>query len=119
MSRTTPAPVPTSTGRVSPRVSRLSVTAFRNYGAARMDVSSSAIVLTGPNGAGKTNLLEAVSFLTPGRGLRRARISEVGRAAADGSNAAWAVSAEVGGMIGSVQIGTGRDPGPEFQETVF
>ena len=113
MSRTTPAPVPTSTGRVSPRVSRLSVTAFRNYGAARMDVSSSAIVLTGPNGAGKTNLLEAVSFLTPGRGLRRARISEVGRAAADGSNAAWAVSAEVGGMIGSVQIGTGRDPGPE------
>ena len=113
MSRTTPAPVPTSTGRASPRVNRLSVTAFRNYTSARMDVSSPAIVLTGPNGAGKTNLLEAVSFLTPGRGLRRAKISEVGRAAADGSNAAWAVSAEVGGMIGSVQIGTGRDPGPE------
>ena len=113
MSRTTSAPTLNSAGQGAPRVNRLCVTAFRNYASARIEVSAPAVVLTGPNGAGKTNLLEAVSFLAPGRGLRRAKISEVGRVGADGGNAVWAVSAEVGGMTGPAQIGTGRDPGPE------
>lgn len=113
MSRPMPGPAEIIAGRVSPCVSRLSVTGFRNYTAARIETDAPAVVLTGPNGAGKTNLLEAVSFLSPGRGLRRAQISEVGRASPDGSHANWAVAAEVDGLEGAVSIGTGRDPGPE------
>ena len=52
-------------------VQRLHLTAFRNYAHAELASDGRPVVLTGPNGAGKTNLLEAVSFLAPGRGLRR------------------------------------------------
>ena len=55
-------------------VLRLDLTDFRSYETARLEVDARPVVLTGPNGAGKTNLLEAVSFLAPGRGLRGARI---------------------------------------------
>ena len=58
-------------------VRRLSLTNFRNYADLRVDLDGLPVVLTGPNGAGKTNLLEAVSFLSPGRGLRGARLEEV------------------------------------------
>jgi DNA replication and repair protein RecF len=71
------------------------------------------VVLTGPNGAGKTNLIEAISFLAPGRGLRRATIEEVAFAEGDGS---WAVSAEVEGMLGLATLGTGLEP-PVSDET--
>src|SRR3546814_4265443 len=72
----------------------------------------SVVVLTGANGAGKTNLLEAVSFLAPGRGLRRARLSEIDRIAATGEppaaagerEVAWAVSARLDGKLGAVAI---------------
>jgi DNA replication and repair protein RecF len=64
-------------------VTRLVLTDFRNYRSARLDFDAGPVVLpvvlTGPNGAGKTNLLEAVSFLSPGRGLRRARLAEIDR----------------------------------------
>lgn len=100
---------PARSGRQGPVVRRLSVTDFRNYTQARLAVDAPAVVLTGPNGAGKTNLLEAVSFLAPGRGIRRARIGEVGRLTPDG-NANWAVAAEIDGLLGSAAIGTGRDP---------
>ena len=53
-------------------IQRLSLSNFRSYHAASIDVSARLVVLTGPNGAGKTNLIEAISFLVPGRGLRRA-----------------------------------------------
>ena len=53
-------------------VTRLTLTDFRLYAAARIAADERPVVLTGPNGAGKTNLLEAISFLAPGRGLRRA-----------------------------------------------
>lgn len=79
----------------------------RCYAAARMnDVHSGLVILFGPNGAGKTNILEAVSLLTPGRGLRSAGNDEIQKR--DGS-AAWAVSAEIetGGAL--AQIGTGLD----------
>jgi DNA replication and repair protein RecF len=67
-------------------------------------------VLTGPNGAGKTNLLEAVSLLSPGRGLRRARLAEIDRRAPAGDTlGAWAVAAEVDGFAGRLLIGTGRE----------
>ena len=69
-------------------IQRLSLSNFRSYHAASIDVSARLVVLTGPNGAGKTNLIEAISFLVPGRGLRRATIEEVAFSEGDGS---WAV----------------------------
>lgn len=100
-------------------VRRLTLTRFRNYASGNLDVDGPAVVLTGPNGAGKTNLLEAISFLAPGRGLRRARLSEVdrmapaGEPAPAGPPAAWAVSARLEGKLGAVAVGTGRDPDAE------
>src|SRR3984957_9193569 len=79
-------------------VTRLTLTEFRNYRSARLDLEVGPVVLSGPNGAGKTNLLEAVSFLSPGRGLRNARLGDVDRRdpAADGAGASgWAVAATV------------------------
>ena len=65
------------------------------------------VVLVGPNGAGKTNLVEAISFFVPGRGLRRATLDEVAFGEGDGS---WAVSAEVEGALGLATLGTGIEP---------
>jgi DNA replication and repair protein RecF len=70
-------------------------------------VADGPVLLIGPNGAGKTNLLEAISFLTPGRGLRRATLEDVASTDGDGS---WAVAAEIEGALGAVQLGTGIDP---------
>jgi DNA replication and repair protein RecF len=89
------------------RIRRLSLTNFRSYRAAGVSVDSGPVVLVGPNGAGKTNLLEAISFFAPGRGLRRATIDEVAFSEGDGS---WAVSAEVEGTVGLVTLGTGIEP---------
>ena len=57
---------------MTPAVRRIALSNFRNYPTLRLGVEALPVVLTGPNGAGKTNLLEAISFLAPGRGLRRA-----------------------------------------------
>jgi len=86
------------------RVHRLTLTNFRNYRAATLEADARPIVLYGPNGAGKTNLIEAISFLAPGRGLRRATLDEVAFAEGDGS---WAVSAEIEGALGLATLGTG------------
>jgi DNA replication and repair protein RecF len=99
-------------------VTRLALTDFRNYRAARLDLAAGPVVLTGPNGAGKTNLLEAVSFLSPGRGLRNARLGDLDRRhASEDEPAAWAVAATVATQRGSVRIGTGRDPAVGLQPT--
>jgi DNA replication and repair protein RecF len=68
------------------------------------------VVLVGPNGAGKTNLLESLSFLVPGRGLRRARLSEVARQVAGAASGGWAVAARLARPEGSIDIGTGCEP---------
>ena len=86
------------------RIQRLTLTNFRGYRAAQIALRDGPVVLTGPNGAGKTNLLEAVSFLAPGRGLRRATLDEVAFSESDGS---WAVSAEVEGALGLATLGSG------------
>jgi DNA replication and repair protein RecF len=92
-------------------VTRLALTDFRNYRSARLDLDAGPVVLTGPNGAGKTNLLEAVSYLSPGRGLRGARLGDLDRHEVDGAlAAAWAVAATIETRRGEVRIGTGRDP---------
>jgi DNA replication and repair protein RecF len=93
-------------------VSRLAVTDFRNYRTARLDLDTGPVVLTGPNGAGKTNLLEAVSFLSPGRGLRHARLGDIERRrdAEEIEAGGWAVAATIETGRGPVRIGTGIDP---------
>jgi DNA replication and repair protein RecF len=83
---------------------KLTLTNFRNYRAATLEADARPIVLYGPNGAGKTNLIEAISFLTSGRGLRRATLEEVAFHDGDGS---WAVAAEVEGALGLATLGTG------------
>jgi DNA replication and repair protein RecF len=110
----------TSVARVG--VTRLSLTDFRNYRELRLMFDTGPVVLTGPNGAGKTNLLEAVSFLAPGRGLRSANLTEIDRRTAfDDRNGmeqpstvarptrGWAVTATVDTRLGRLRIGTGRD----------
>ena len=90
------------------RIARLRLTDFRSYHAADIRTGRGPIVLVGPNGAGKTNLLEAVSLLAPGRGLRRAGLGEFAARLADGTQApGWAVSAVVEGAYGEVNLGTG------------
>src|SRR5215470_14061739 len=86
------------------RIRRLTLSNFRSYRAASVALDAQLAVLIGPNGAGKTNLIEAISFLAPGRGLRRATLDEVAFAEGDGS---WAVAAEVEGALGLATLGTG------------
>ncbi len=85
-------------------VSRLSLTDFRSYADARIDAGPGMVVLTGENGAGKTNLLEAVSLLAPGRGLRQARLSDMARVGGPGG---FAIAAELQAGAGPVELGTG------------
>ncbi|MGB8038061.1 MAG: DNA replication/repair protein RecF, partial [Pseudolabrys sp.] len=89
-------------------IERLTLTNFRSYHAAQIVLDRiGPVVLTGANGAGKTNLIEAISLLAPGRGLRRATMEELAFAEGDG---AWAVSASIAGMLGLATLGTGIDP---------
>jgi len=81
-------------------VSRLALTDFRSYASAAIETGPGFVLLFGENGAGKTNLLEAVSMLTPGRGLRAATLSEMAR---KGGSGAWAVAAR----LSEIEIGTG------------
>ena len=89
-------------------IRRLTLSNFRSYHAAQVALDRPGpVVLTGANGAGKTNLIEAVSLLAPGRGLRRATMEELAFSEGDG---AWAISAEIEGMLGLATLGTGIDP---------
>jgi DNA replication and repair protein RecF len=112
-------------------VTRLALADFRNYRSARLDLAAGpaalpVVVLTGPNGAGKTNLLEAVSVLSPGRGLRNARLGDFdrrdaddeGEAAPPGQTRRWAVAATIETRRGPVRVGTGRDPAGSERRTV-
>lgn len=97
------------------RILRLTLTNFRSYRAATLSVDRDLVVLAGPNGAGKTNLLEAISFLAPGRGLRRATLEEVAFSEGDGS---WAVAGEIEGALGLATLGTGITlPAEDFAPT--
>ena len=82
-------------------VSRLSLTDFRNHRDALIEADEGFVLLSGPNGAGKTNILEAVSLLTPGRGLRQVPISEIAKSDGPGG---FAVAAR---LAGETEIGTG------------
>jgi DNA replication and repair protein RecF len=100
-------------------VVRLSLTDFRCYDRLRLDADPRPAVLVGPNGAGKTNLLEALSFFVPGRGLRRARMSDVSRRGAPAAGASglrWAAAATFSTPTGPVEIGTGFEAAAEDEE---
>jgi DNA replication and repair protein RecF len=88
-------------------ISRLRLTAFRNYASAALDLDERHVVLTGPNGSGKTNLLEAVSVLSPGRGLRGASFDTLQQ---HGTDITWAVAASIETDDGPADIGTGALP---------
>ncbi|HPF45517.1 MAG TPA: DNA replication/repair protein RecF [Emcibacteraceae bacterium] len=85
-------------------VDRLKLNNFRSYDNMDLNIGANSVVLTGTNGSGKTNLLEALSFLSPGRGLRRAKLSEVTRI---GAVSPWAVAGRVMTPDGMRQLGSG------------
>jgi DNA replication and repair protein RecF len=91
-------------------IRRLTLTNFRSYAGLRFDPAPGPVVLTGENGAGKTNLLEALSYLAPGRGLRRARLEDVlaqfPSSAPTPDSAGWAVAADITGPAGGSTVGT-------------
>lgn len=86
----------------------LTLTDFRNYEQASVAFGARLVALVGDNGSGKTNLLEAVSLLTAGRGLRRAQLDDIRR---QGAPAGWSVAARVEGVAGETRIGVGHAPG--------
>lgn len=91
-------------------ISKLSVNNFRCYDQGTIEgLSCGVVVLTGANGAGKTNMLEALSLLAPGRGLRGARSSEIQKQDCRPALEPWAVSAQAETLYGPVRIGTGSD----------
>jgi DNA replication and repair protein RecF len=96
-------------------VSRLTMSNFRCYKSQRMEVGPGPVVLNGPNGAGKTNVLEALSFLVPGRGLRGVKLAEISRRdpqSKEPSNRQWAVAAHLETKNGPRTVGTGREIQP-------
>jgi DNA replication and repair protein RecF len=97
----------------------LRLTDFRSYDRAELRTDGRSVYLFGPNGAGKTNRLEAISFLSPGRGLRGAALSEVGRRApGESAGRAWAISVDVEGEHGSVRLGAGVESGTASRRIV-
>ena len=100
-------------------VVRLTLTDFRNYPFLRIEAPLKPVIVTGENGAGKTNILEAISFLTPGRGLRGARLADIKRITpalvtseyqpTEIANTSWAVSATVQQGEDEIDIGTAAE----------
>jgi DNA replication and repair protein RecF len=98
------------------RLRRLVLTDFRNYPTLTWQPRSAISVLIGPNGSGKTNLLEAISLLVPGRGLRGARGADFSRRGGPGT---WAVAARLTTVLGDVDLGTGVEPQGASDRRVF
>ncbi|RZM10005.1 MAG: DNA replication/repair protein RecF [Sphingomonas sp.] len=88
-------------------LSRLVLTDFRNHADLTLEAGPGFVVLTGENGAGKTNILEAVSLLAPGRGLRRAALSDMAR---QGGAGGFGVAATLARSEGGVELATGAQP---------
>ncbi len=105
LAHSAPEPGPVTAGAA---VTRLDLVEFRSYAELRLEPGPHPVALVGPNGAGKTNILEAISFLAPGKGLRRARGAEPERR---GGAQAWAVAARVTKGGDEIRLGTGRGAG--------
>lgn len=89
-------------------ISSLTLSHFRSHKSARLVFDGRPVALVGPNGAGKTNILEAVSLLSPGRGLRRAAAEDLARRP---EAVGWKISARVAGIAADHDIETGAEPG--------
>ena len=96
-------------------LTRLTLSAFRNYAGLVWRPAGRIAVLTGPNGCGKTNLLEAISLLVPGRGMRGARIADLAQHGA----AIWGVAGRFDTPAGALEIGTGTPPDGPADRRVF
>ena len=99
-------------------LTRLMLRDFRSYPALTLGLGGRVVVLTGENGAGKTNLLEAVSLLGPGRGLRGARLADLARIAPEG-RLPWAAAGRFRGPWGEFDIGTGTPEGGPLERRGF
>ncbi len=94
-------------------IERITLNNFRNYDTVTVETGPEPVILIGENGSGKTNLLEAVSLLAPGQGMRRATYADLARANGDGC---WAISAHAHTPHGSIDIGTGVTQPPGARE---
>lgn len=99
----------------STRLTRLTLSDFRSYDHLDLAFDGRPVALSGPNGAGKTNVLEAISLLGPGRGLRGARLEEIARKGGPGG---WAVSARLSDGEDDRAIGVGALAGDENRRVV-
>jgi DNA replication and repair protein RecF len=95
---------------VTTAVRRLALADFRSYSTLDLGVEAGLVVLTGENGAGKTNVLEALSLLSPGRGMRRAELSSCAR---EGGRGGFAISVDLETPERRVRLGTGIEPRPD------
>jgi DNA replication and repair protein RecF len=86
-------------------VEKLDLINFRNYSQISLKLEAKPIIITGPNGSGKTNILEAISFLSPGRGLRNAKLKDIDN---KNTNLTWKVRCLIKSTIGRNLIETGR-----------
>lgn len=100
------------------RLRRLTLTDFRSYPALTWRPGAAISVIVGPNGSGKTNLLEAISLLVPGRGLRGARTADLARQG-PGATGRWAVAGRFAAPEGEIDIGTGSPPDGPVDRRVF
>ncbi|MDP1616507.1 DNA replication/repair protein RecF [Phenylobacterium sp.] len=100
-------------------LTRLTLTDFRSYVRGELEMDGRPVVLAGPNGAGKTNLLEAISLLTAGRGLRGAALAEIGRRLpGETRGRPWAVAAEIRLGEDVLKVGTGTEIAGAARRTV-
>ncbi|MCA3359126.1 MAG: DNA replication/repair protein RecF [Roseomonas sp.] len=99
-------------------LARLRLTNFRSWRGLDAAFDASLICIAGENGAGKTNLLEAISLLAPGRGLRGARMGELGRQE-EGAGLAWAAAGRFETRAGPMEIGTGTDPEGATERRIY
>lgn len=100
------------------RLTRLRLTDFRSWPSLDAAFAAPIVAIAGDNGAGKTNLLEAISLLGPGRGLRGARMAELGRRA-DGAQRPWAAAGRFATPAGAFDLGTGSNPEGGSERRVF
>ena len=101
----TAVPMPLTDPRPhAPHISRLRLTHFRSHKGVDISVDCGAVILTGPNGAGKTNILEAISMLAPGRGLRSAQLEDM---SAKGADSGWMVLADITTATAPMRVGVG------------
>lgn len=93
-------------------ITSLTLSHFRSHKAARLEFDGRPVALVGPNGAGKTNILEAVSLLSPGRGLRRAAAEDLARRP---ERLGWKITADVAGLAAAHEVETGAEAGEARQ----